>query len=103
MKDSKWHSAHLLMRHTFMQEHPAFKTTDFETSQVDWETIDDFEHWQYTMNQWILINFLKFLLEEYAEVELGDLYALDAMDRQAVVLALAERFKMNQIQDSLSD
>lgn len=103
MTDNKWHSAHLLMRHTFMQDHPAFDTTDFEVSRVDWQKIDDFERWQYSLNEWILINFLKFLLDEFSEAELGDLYALNEIERKAVVLALSHRFNANQKQESFLD
>ena len=96
--DNKFHAAQMLIRHTFMNEHPAFNTTDCEVNQIDWEKINDGD---YTKQEWILVQVLKFLLDDYCEIELPDLLALNDDDLQAVILSLSERFKNKALQENL--
>jgi hypothetical protein len=81
-----------------MQDHDAFKTTDIEIGQIDWERILRFE---YSENELILINVLEFLLEDSGEVSLPDLLELNSNDRQVVLLALHERFNAMPLQENL--
>ena len=96
--DKKRHSAQILIRHTFMRDHDAFKTTDIEIGQIDWERILDCE---YSKHELILINVLEFLLEDSGEVSLPDLLELNSDDRQVVLLALHERFNAMPLQENL--
>jgi hypothetical protein len=98
MRDNKFHAAKILIRHTFMNEHEAFKTTDCEINQIDWEKIDDGE---YTLNQWRLVQVLKFLLDHYCEFELSELNNLSEHDRQVVILALSERYSNKSLEENL--
>ena len=81
-----------------MQDHDAFKTTDIEIGQIDWERILDCE---YSEDELILINVLEFLLEDSGEVSLPDLLELNSNDRQVVLLALHERFNAMPLQENL--
>jgi hypothetical protein len=98
MRDKKFHAAQILIRHTFMNEHEAFKTTDCEINQIDWDKIDDGE---YTLNQWRLVQVLKFLLDHYCEFELSELNNLSEDDRQVVILALSERYSTKSLEENL--
>lgn len=103
MSESKWRAAHLLMRHTFMQDHPAFDTTDCETSRVDWDKLSDKNRWHWTTEQWILLNYLAFILDQVNEASLDDLWDLDSIDRQAVMLALGQLFNEQSLEENLRD
>jgi len=96
--DKRLHAAEMLIRHTFMNRHESFKTTDCEINQIDWERINDGE---YTKQEWILVQVLKFLLDDYCEIELPDLLTLNDDDLQAVMLSLSERFKSKEFQENL--
>jgi hypothetical protein len=96
--DKKRHSAQILIRHTFMRDHDAFKTTDIEIGQIDWDRILDYV---YSEDELILINVLEFLLEDSGEVALPDLLELNSDDRQVVLLALHERFNAMPLQENL--
>jgi hypothetical protein len=96
--DKKRHSAQILIRHTFMRDHDAFKTTDIEIGQIDWDRIINCE---YSSDELILINVLEFLLEDSGEVFLTDLLELNDDDRQVVLLALHERFNAMPLQENL--
>ena len=98
MSDKKLHAAEMLIRHTFMKEHPAFFTTDCEINRIDWDMINDGE---YTKQEFILVQVLKFLLNDYCEIELPDLLTLNDDDLQAVMLSLSERFKNKEFQENL--
>jgi hypothetical protein len=98
MKDKKLHAAQILMRHTFMNAHEAFRTTDCEINQIDWDKILDAE---YSKEEWILVQILEFLLEDTCELDLQDLLTLNEDDLQAVMLSLSERFKATQLQENL--
>jgi hypothetical protein len=96
--DKKRHAAQILMRHTFMNTHEAFKTTDCEIGQIDWDRILSYD---YEQDQSLLVNILEFLLEDSGEVTLEDLLELNPDDRQVVILALQERFNPTQLQENL--
>ena len=98
MKDKKLHSAQILIRHTFMNDHEAFKTTDCEINQIDWDRINDGE---YTISQWRLVQVLKFLLDDYCEFELSELNQLSEDELQVVILALSERFTNKSLEENL--
>jgi hypothetical protein len=98
MKDKKIHSAQMLIRHTFMNTHDAFKTTDCEIGQIDWDRILSAE---YTKEEFILVSVLEFLLEGDSELQIKDLLELNENDQQAVILALNERFKMTSLEENL--
>lgn len=98
MSDKKLHAAEMLIRHTFMKEHPSFFTTDCEINRIDWEMINDGE---YTKQEWVLVQVLKFILDDYCEIELPDLLTLNDDDLQAVMLSLSERFKSKDFQENL--
>ena len=98
MRDKKLHAAQILMRHTFMNSHEAFRTTDCEINQIDWDKILDAE---YSKEEWILVQILEFLLEDTCELDLQDLLTLNENDLQAVMLSLGERFKTTQLQENL--
>jgi len=96
--DKKRHAAQILMRHTFMDDHDSFKTTEIEIGQIDWNTILDCE---YERSELILINVLEFLLEDAGDIELVHLLELSEDDRQVVLLALTERFNPTPLQENL--
>jgi hypothetical protein len=96
--DKKRHSAQILIRHTFMNTHDAFKTTDCEIGQIDWDTILQAE---YTREEFILVNVLEFLLENDTDLQLTELLQLNEDDRQAVILALNERFRLTALEENL--
>ncbi len=81
-----------------MRDHDAFKTTDIEIGQIDWDRILDYE---YSNDELILVNVLEFLLEDSGEVALPDLLELNSDDRQVVLLALHERFNAMPLQENL--
>jgi hypothetical protein len=86
-----------------MHDHPAFNTTDCETSHVDWEKIGDKERWNWTTEQWILLNFLAFIVDQVHEADLEDLWNLDSINRQAVMLALGQLFSNTTLEENLRD
>ena len=96
--DNKFHAAQMLIRHTFMNEHPAFNTTDCEVNQIDWEKILQSE---YTKQQEILLEVLEFLIEGKSEMPISELLQLNDDDLQAVMLSLSEKFKPKELQENL--
>ena len=96
--DNKFHAAQMLIRHTFMNEHPAFNTTDCEVNQIDWEKILQSE---YTKQQEILLEVLEFLIEGKSEMPISELLELNDDDLQAVMLSLSEKFKPKELQENL--
>jgi hypothetical protein len=96
--DNKRHAAQILIRHTFMQDHDSFKTTDIEIGQIDWDRILDTE---YSKEELILVNVLEFLLEDTGQIELSDLLELSLDDMQVVLLALNARFNPTPLQENL--
>jgi len=97
MSEQKFHAAQMLIRHTFMNEHPAFNTTDCEVNQIDWEKILEGE---YTKQQEILLEVLEFLIEGKSEMPISDLLELNDDDLQAVMLSLSEKFKPKLLQEN---
>ena len=96
--DNKFHAAQMLIRHTFMNEHPSFNTTDCEVNQIDWEKILQSE---YTKQQEILLEVLEFLIEGKSEMPISELLELNDDDLQAVMLSLSEKFKPKELQENL--
>jgi hypothetical protein len=98
MSDKKRHAAQMLIRHTFMNTHEAFRTTDCEIGQIDWDKILDGD---YTREQFILVSVLEFLLEGDSDLLIKELLELNEDDRQAVILALNERFRLTPLEENL--
>lgn len=96
--DNRLHAAQTLIRHTFMNYHSSFNTTDCEVNQIDWEKILKTE---YTRQEEILVEILKFILEDNCTMSVGELLELNDDDLQAVMLALGEKFKSKPLQENL--
>jgi hypothetical protein len=96
--DKKRHAAQMLIRHTFMNTHSAFRTTDCEIGQIDWDTILDGD---YNRQEFILVSILEFLLEGDSDLQLKELLELNEDDQQAVILALNERFRLTALEENL--
>lgn len=96
MTDKKIHSADILMKMTWMRDHPAFRTTDCEINQIDWAMIDSYE---FSYQEGVMIEVLRFLLTGSSNAQLEDLLALNDTDLYAVILALGERFKIPEFEE----
>jgi hypothetical protein len=95
----KHHSAALLARYTFLRDHPALAQCDFELGKINWEYID-LQEWSPT--QLIIIEVLRFLVTGTANVQLEDLNYLTDVERNAVVMALTDRYNMASLEENLA-
>lgn len=93
-------AAETLIKYSWLRDHKAFLGTDCEIGVIDWETINDF-NWNWSFQQQIMIEVFKFLLLEESNVSLDDLMALNAVDRQAVIMALNAKFSINDLNENL--
>lgn len=91
-------AAEILIRYSWMKDHPAFQNTDCQIGVIDWEAINNTE-WNF--NQQILIEVFKFITAEESNVQLDDLLALNPVDRGAALLAIQEKFKTQPLEENI--
>jgi hypothetical protein len=91
-------AAEILIRYSWMKDHPAFQNTDCQIGVIDWNPINNAE-WNF--NQQILIEVFKFITTEESNVQLDDLLALNPVDRGAALLAIQEKFKTQTLEENI--
>lgn len=91
-------AAEILIRYSWMKEHPALQKIDCQIGVIDWEAINNTE-WNF--NQQILIEVFKFITTEESNVQLDDLLVLSPVDRGAALLAIQEKFKTQTLEENL--
>lgn len=94
------HAGALLARYTFLREHPALQHADLELGKIDWHYIDAQE---WNQSQLILIEILKFLITNTGNVQLEDINYLSDVERHAVLMALADKYKVLGMEKSITD
>lgn len=91
-------AAEMLIRYSWMNDHPAFQSTDCQIGVIDWEKINSTD-WNF--QEQILVEVFKFITTEESNVQLDDLLALDQVNRGAALLALQEKFKVIDLEENL--
>lgn len=91
-------AAETLIRYTWMNNHEAFQSTDCQIGIIDWEKINET---QWDFQEQILIEVFKFITTEESNVQLDDLLALNQVDRSAALLAIQEKFKIQDLEENL--
>jgi hypothetical protein len=96
--NNKTRAANILVKMTWLRNQPILATMQIDINQVDWVRLDAIE---WTPEQNILIEVLRFLLTDTSEFNLTDLLSLDQYDREAVLVALHTRFALVEMQETL--
>jgi hypothetical protein len=94
--NKNYHAADMLLKYSSLVGLDTFKNVEVAINKIDWEEI---ESGDYTFSQLILIEVFRFLLTDSGNVQLEDLLALSETERQAVMLTLNEKFKVNSFED----
>jgi hypothetical protein len=98
MNNKRFQAAHILVRTTWMDSHPALRTTDCEVNQIDWDTIDN-QDW--SLKEQILIEVLRFVTTNQSHVQLDDLLTLSQIEQQAVLLSLTQVLSPSVLEENL--
>lgn len=91
-------AAEILIRYSWMNDHEAFQSTDCQIGIIDWDKINKTE-WNF--QEQILVEVFKFITIEESNVQLDDLMALSQIDRSAALLAIQEKFKLQDLEENL--
>lgn len=92
------HSASILVKMTWMRNHPAFATTDLDINQIDWSAIDKVE-WSRTEK--VLIEVLRFINCGESGLRLSELNLLSKDDQKTVVLVLNMLYDDKGLEENL--
>lgn len=99
MNNKRFQAAHILVRTTWMDSHPALKTTDCEVNQIDWQAIDSYD---WSLKEQILIEVLRFVTTNESNVQLEDLLTLSQIEQQAVLLSLTQVLSNYSLEENLA-
>lgn len=99
MTNKRYKAASILLRTTWMEDHPAFNTTDCEVNSIDWNKIDSYD---WSLPEQVMIEVLRFILCDESNVQLEDLLMLSRIDQMAVLLSLNYALSDQALEENLT-
>lgn len=99
MNSKRYQAAHILIRTTWLDRHPALQSSDCELHFIDWDTIGNHE---WLFNEQVLLEVLRFVTTNQSNLQIDDLLTLTQLEQHAVLTALNQALAGFALEENLA-